>query len=74
MLGEIFEVVWVSLLAGIGITTAYSFAVLGMGRSSEARRAGHGVAAVGYGLFTLLFLIVFALGVLIALKIMLTKA
>ena len=33
--GQIFEVIWVGLVAGVGITTAYSFVVLGTG---ELRR------------------------------------
>ena len=37
-LGQIFEVIWVSILAGVGITAAYSLIVVGWGRSSEARR------------------------------------
>ena len=74
MLGDIVEVIWVSLLAGIGITTAYSFVVLGMGRSAEARRDGHAGAAVLYGLFATLFLVIFAVGVLLALRTMLTKS
>ena len=31
MIGDIFEVIWVSLIAGIGITASYSFVVLGTG-------------------------------------------
>ena len=46
---QIFEVIWVSLVAGVAITASYSFVVLGSGRSAEARRAGHTGAAIGYG-------------------------
>jgi hypothetical protein len=71
---DIWNVVWVSLLAGIGITAAYSFVVLGWGRSAEARRAGSAGAAVAYGALAVLFLAVFAAGVILGVKIMLTKA
>jgi hypothetical protein len=30
-IGQLFEVVWVSIVAGVGVTTAYSFVVLGTG-------------------------------------------
>jgi hypothetical protein len=71
---DIWNVVWVSLLAGIGITAAYSFVVVGWGRSAEARRAGSVGAAVAYAALAILFLAIFAAGVALAVKIMLTKA
>ena len=74
MIGDIFEVIWVGLLAGVGITTAYSFVVLGVGRSAAARRSGESRAAVAYGAMAAVFLLIFAAGVMLALKIMLTKA
>ena len=55
--GQIFEVIWVSLVAGVGITMAYSFVVLGTGRSAEARRAGRGGAAIAYGAWRRSFLV-----------------
>jgi hypothetical protein len=71
--GQIFEVIWVSLVAGVGITTVYSLVVLGMGRYAEARRTGRGSAALGYGAMTLVFLALFAGGMVLAVQIMLTK-
>jgi hypothetical protein len=72
-IGQLFEVIWVSLLAGVGITAAYSFVVLGTARSAEARRSGQTGAAVGYGLLAAVFLILFAGGFVFAIEIMLTK-
>jgi hypothetical protein len=72
-IGQLFEVIWVSLLAGVGITAAYSFVVLGTARSAEARRSGQTGAAVGYGLLAAVFLILFAGGFVFAVEIMLTK-
>ena len=49
-LGQIVEVIWVSLIAGVGITIAYSLVVYGtvaIGRG--AARAGRGGVAVAYG-------------------------
>jgi hypothetical protein len=71
--GQIVEVIWVSLLAGIGITTSYSFVVFGTARSAEARRGGRGGAAVAYGAVAVLAFAVFAAGIVLGVQIMLTK-
>jgi hypothetical protein len=70
---DILQLIGVSLVAGIGITGSYSFVVLGIGRSAEARRSGHTVPALAYATLAMVFLLVFAAGVMLALKIMLTK-
>ena len=72
-LGQIVEVIWVSLAAGIGITFAFSFVVLGTARSAEARRAHHTGAALGYGALAALFLILFLGLMVLGVQIMLTK-
>jgi hypothetical protein len=72
--GQILEVVWVSLLAGVGITAAYSLIVLGSARSLQARRSGHAAAAAAYaGLAGLMFLL-FAAAVIYGVHIMLSKS
>ncbi len=70
---QLAEVVWVSALAGIGITTTYSLAVFGAGRYLEAHRTGQRVAALAYAGLALLFLVVFAGGVIWGVQIMLSK-
>jgi hypothetical protein len=72
-LGQIFEVIWVSLLAGVGITVAYSLVVLGTGRSAEARRAGHTGAAIGYGALAAVFLLIVLGSFVFAIEVMLSK-
>jgi hypothetical protein len=72
-ISQIFEVIWVSLIAGIGITTAFSFVVLGTGRSAEARRSGQTGAAIAYGLLATVFLILVLGSFVFAIEIMLTK-
>jgi hypothetical protein len=72
-IGRLLEVVWVSLPAGVGITTAYSFVVLGTGRSAEARRTGRRGAALGYAALAGLFLLLFAGGVAFGVHVMLSK-
>jgi putative effector of murein hydrolase len=44
------QVIWVSLLAGVGVTAAWAFALLGTTRALEYGREGHAVAAVSYAL------------------------
>ena len=71
--GELFQVVWVGLLAGVGITAAYSFVVLGSGGYAEARRAGRGGAAFGWAVVAVVAFAVFALGLAYGVHIMLNK-
>jgi hypothetical protein len=73
MIGDILELIVVSIIAGVGITGSYSFVVLGVGRSAQARRSGSSGAAIGYGAMAGLFLLLFAAGVVFAVRIMLTK-
>jgi hypothetical protein len=72
-IGQLFEVVWVSVVAGVGITTAYALVVLGTGRSAEARRMGQRGAALAYAGLAGLFLLLFAAGVVFAVQVMLSK-
>ena len=71
--GDIVEVVWVSLAVSIAVTVAFSFVVLGLARSMEAARTGHGTAALTYAGFALLAFIAFAATVAFGVHIMLTK-
>jgi hypothetical protein len=72
-LGQIVEVIWVSILAGVAITASYSFVVLGTGRSAEARRAGNTGAAIGYGALAAFCLLIFLGGFVFAVEVMLSK-
>ncbi len=38
--GQLLEVVWVSLVAGVGVTVLFSLVVFGSSRAAEARRQG----------------------------------
>ncbi len=72
--GQLADVVWVSLLAGIGVTVAYSLVVLGTSRSNAARRAGRGGAAVAYATLAGLCVAAVAAGMVLAVEIMLSKS
>jgi hypothetical protein len=67
------EVVWVSILAGVGITTIFSLVLLGGARSADARRSGRTHAATLYGALAALAFAVFAAGVIFGVNIMLSK-
>jgi hypothetical protein len=70
---QLLEVLWVSLLAGVGITACFSVVVLTGARSAEARRAGHGGAAFGYGAAATIAFLVFAAVVILGVRTMLAK-
>ena len=67
------EVVWVSLLAGIGVTLTFSLLVLGGARYATARREGRGSEAAVYGGLAALALVVFVAGVVFGVNIMVSK-
>ena len=66
------QVVWVSLIAGIGLTLAFSLAIAAAARASHARRLGStGSAAAWYaatGLCGLLCTVAVVLGVIVMLS------
>jgi hypothetical protein len=45
----ILQVIWVSLAAGVGVTAAWAFAIVGGTRAIEHGRNGHTGVAVAYG-------------------------
>jgi len=67
--GQIFEVIWVSLIAGVGITAVFSFVVLGLARYVDSR----GGARIAYGAMALTAFAIFVGGFVFAVQIMLTK-
>jgi hypothetical protein len=71
--GQLLEVVWVSLLAGVTVTAMFSFVVRCGARSEEARRGGNGGAATAYAGLALLAFLAFAAVVIFGVQVMLTK-
>jgi hypothetical protein len=47
--GDILEVVWVSLAAGIGLTAIYGIAIFGAARAVDVSREGRSVEAGLFG-------------------------
>jgi len=70
---ELAQVVWVSLLAGVGVILLFALVVLGSARSAEARRAGRDGAATAYAGAALLAFLVFGAVVVFGVQIMLAK-
>jgi hypothetical protein len=71
--GDILEVIWISVIASVFVTTTYSCVVLGTARSAEARRNGEGTGAFVWGGVALLALLLFAAAVVFGVHIMLSK-
>jgi cation transporter-like permease len=46
--GDLVNVVWTSLVAGIGVCIVFSLAIIGFARATDMRREGNGVATVVY--------------------------
>ena len=67
------QVVWVSLLAGVGISALFSLVIHGSAKAGDARRAGHGVAAAAYLTLAVLAFALFAGGVVLGVQAMIEK-
>jgi hypothetical protein len=72
-LSEIVEVIWVSLVAGVGVTVLFSLVVLGSAKSAESRRNRRDGAATAYAGGALAAFLAFAAVVVIGVQIMLAK-
>jgi uncharacterized membrane protein YhaH (DUF805 family) len=70
----VLEVIWVSLLAGIGVTAIFSVGVLGASRAVEARRAGQGASAGAYAVLTLIAFVVVAAAMVFGIVVMTQKS
>jgi hypothetical protein len=46
---DLLEVIWVSIVAGVGLTAVYGVAIVGASRAVDAGRQGATVGAVMYG-------------------------
>lgn len=47
--GDLLQVIWVSIVAGIGVTAAFGFAIVGGTRALELGREGRPAATLAYG-------------------------
>jgi hypothetical protein len=68
------QVVWVSTVAGIGVTVLFSLAIFYFGKAGEARRSGQQQTALAFGTLAVLALLVFAVVVVVGVTVMLKKS
>jgi hypothetical protein len=71
--GQLAEVVWVSLSAGLAITMIFSLVIRWSASFDAARRDGRDGAAALYAGLSALALVVFLVGVVLGVRIMLKK-
>jgi hypothetical protein len=69
----LWQVIWVSALAGVGISALFSLVILGGARAAEARRAGQGGAAAAYVAVAVVAFLLFLGGVALGVQEMVTK-
>lgn len=71
--GALLEVVWTSLVGGIGVTAVFAVAILGGTRAIDLRHAGNPAAAGVYGVLTALALAAVAVAVVLGILVMTQK-
>jgi hypothetical protein len=71
--GQLWQVIWVSLLAGVGVSMLFSLVILAGARADDARRGGRDGAATGYGILAVVALLIFLGGVVVGVQVMLSK-
>jgi hypothetical protein len=71
--GLLWQVIWVSVVAGVGISALFSLVIVGAARAGDARRAGHARSAAAYAALAVVALLLFAVGVLLGVQEMVTK-
>ena len=67
------QVIWVSLVAGIGVTVLFSVVIWGADKAGDARRGGQDGQALAYGVLAVAAMVVFAAAVIIGVAVMLNK-
>jgi hypothetical protein len=70
---QIFEVIWVSLLAGVGVSALFAIVIHASSRAAERRRTGQGTALV-YGVVAAFALAAFGAVVVFGITVILQKS
>ena len=71
--GDVVQVIWASLLAGLGVTLAFSLALVGAARAIDMRRDGHPGAASAYLVLMLVGLAATAAATVFGIVVMTSK-
>jgi hypothetical protein len=69
----LWQLIWVALVAGIGISVLFSLVIFGAARAGDARRARQGRTAVAYAALAVLAFALFAAGVVLGVQEMASK-
>jgi hypothetical protein len=67
------QVVWVSLVAGVGVSVLFSLVIFGADKAGDARRAGQEGQALAYGTLAVVAMVVFSVAVVVGVIVMLRK-
>ena len=70
---DVLQVVWASVAAGVGVTLAFSLAIVGATREVDLRRDGHGAAASLYAVLMVLGLVVTGAAIAFGIIVMTSK-
>ena len=71
--GDVVQVIWASLLAGVGVTFAFSLALVGATRAIDLRREGHAGAASFYALLMAIGLLATLAAIVFGVVVMTSK-
>ena len=69
----LWQVIWVSFVAGLGISVLFSLVILGGARAADSRRTGHTGAAAGWAALAAVAFLLFAGGVALGVQEMITR-
>jgi hypothetical protein len=67
------QVVWVSLVAGVGVSVLFSLVIFGADKAGDARREGQEGQALAYGTLAVVAMVVFSIAVVLGVIVMLRK-
>jgi hypothetical protein len=71
--GLLWQVIWVSLAAGVSISALFSLVILGAARAGDARRERHGTSAAAYAALAVIAFALFAAGVVLGVHEMVSR-
>ena len=67
------QVIWVSLVAGVGGCVLFSLVIWGADKAGDARREGQDTHALAYGALAIVAMVVFSVAVVVGVIVMLHK-
>ena len=68
------QVIWVSLVAGVGVSVLFSLVIFGADKAGDARREGQEGQARAFGTLAVVAMLVFSVAVVVGVIVMLRKA